>query len=62
MSDTNEKEFSEGFMHDIADLLDMCVAGGTDSIELKFNVNNKTLRIDITFSIDTQTNDESKKE
>ena len=33
--------FSEGFMHDIADLLEMCIKGKTDTIEIEFDINGK---------------------
>jgi len=46
-----DKEFSEGFMHDIADLLELCSENKTDSTELYFNINGNTLKIDITFEI-----------
>lgn len=46
------KEFSEGFLHDIADLMDMCYDNDTDSVELYFTVKNKKLKLDITFSVD----------
>lgn len=36
-----DKKFSEGFMHDIADLLEICSGGNTDTIELSFDVNGK---------------------
>ena len=45
------KEFSEGFMQDIADLLEVCSENKTDNIELYFNINGKTLKMDITFEI-----------
>lgn len=44
------KEFSEGFMHDIADLLTYCMENKTDSLELNFDINGKELKVDITFS------------
>lgn len=46
-----EKEFSEGFMHDIADLLDLCVENGTDNLEIKIPINGKMLNIEICFSV-----------
>lgn len=45
------KEFSEGFMHDIADLLKMCSDNNTDNMELEFDIGGKTLNVNITFSI-----------
>ena len=46
-----DKEFSEGFMNDIADLLKFCMKNNTNNIELNFNINGRELNIDITFSI-----------
>ena len=45
------KDFSEGFMHDIADLLEYCVENKTDSLELNFEINGTKLQVDIAFSI-----------
>lgn len=45
-----DKEFSEGFLHDMADLLEYCVENKTDSLELHFNINGNELKVDITFS------------
>lgn len=45
------KEFSEGFMQDIADLLEFCLENKTDGMELCFNINGSTLKVDITFEI-----------
>lgn len=48
---SNRKEFSDGFMQDIADLLEWCVKNQTDSIGLTFNIDGKVLDLDITFSV-----------
>ena len=48
-----EKEFSEGFLHDLADLLDYCKDNKTDSIDLHFAFGNKRLKMNIVFSIDS---------
>ena len=45
------KEFSEGFMQDIADLLEICMNNGTDGMELTFNIKGNALTLDLTFSI-----------
>ena len=45
------KKFSEGFMHDMADLLEACMKGNTDTVELDFDINGNQLNIEITFSI-----------
>lgn len=46
-----DKEFSEGFMQDIADLLEFCLENKTDGMELCFDINGNALKIDITFEI-----------
>lgn len=46
------KDFSKGFMHDIADLLDCCMENETDHLELDFDFNGKVLKVDITFSVE----------
>ena len=48
-----EKEFSEGFLHDLADLMDYCKDNKTDSIDLHFVCGNKRLKMNIVFSIDS---------
>ena len=45
------KEFSEGFMQDIAELLELCADNEIDGVELDFNINGKTLTLDLTFSV-----------
>ena len=40
-----EKEFSEGFLHDLADLMDYCKDNKTDSIDLHFVFGNKRLKM-----------------
>ncbi|SHK34354.1 hypothetical protein [Hespellia stercorisuis] len=46
-----EKEFSEGFMHNIADLLDICAKNNTDNVDLEIDVNGRTLKVNITFQL-----------
>ena len=46
-----EKEFSEGFMQDLADLLQYCMENKTDSVELGFDYRKSHLQVDITFSV-----------
>lgn len=46
-----DKEFSEGFMQDIADLLEYCLENKTDGMELCFDINGNTLKVDIAFEI-----------
>ena len=45
-----DKDFSEGFMHDIADLLEYCAENNTDNVDLTFTFGNKELNLNITFS------------
>ncbi len=44
-------EFSEEFIHNIAQILELCYEHNTDTAELSLNVNGKKLHIEITFSI-----------
>ena len=46
-----DKDFSEGFMHDIADLLECCKENNTDNVDLKFTFEDLELKVNITFSI-----------
>ena len=55
-----EKEFSEGFLHDLADLMDYCKDNKTDSIDLHFIFGNKRLKMNIVFSIDEESRKETK--
>ena len=45
-----DKEFSEGFLHDLADLLEFCSNNNTDTIELYFDLDGKELNVEMTFS------------
>lgn len=46
-----DKDFSEGFMLDIADLLEYCKENNTDTVNLKFALKDCELNVNITFSI-----------
>ena len=46
-----EKEFSEDFMQDLADLLQYCMENKTDSVKLGFDYDKTYLQVDITFSV-----------
>lgn len=46
-----DKKFTEGFMHDMGDLLQFCVENKTDNIDLEFVINGNKLKINITFSV-----------
>lgn len=47
-----DKKFSEGFIRDLGNILQLCVDGNTDSITLKFEVNGKQLHVDMTFYVE----------
>ena len=49
-----DKEFSEGFLHDLADLLDMCSKGDTDTISLSFDINGRQLNVEMAFSVENK--------
>ena len=44
-------EFSNGFIQDMASLLEMCMENETDNLEVEFDFNGTKLNVDITFSI-----------
>ena len=46
-----EYEFSKDFMQDIVNIVDFCIANKTDSTTIEFDINGKTLVIDMNFSI-----------
>ena len=46
-----DKEFSEGFILDIADLLELCMKKNTDNITINLLLGDTTLNVDITFSV-----------
>ncbi len=46
-----EHEFSDGFMQDIAFLLESCSENKASSTSLEFNIGGKELTIDMTFKI-----------
>ena len=46
-----KKEFSEGFMHDLADLLQTCSENKTDNVDLTFEIAGCLLGVNITFSV-----------
>lgn len=47
----DDKEFSEGFMYDLADLLKLCMENKTDNVDLCFDFNGTALGVNITFSV-----------
>lgn len=49
--DNMDKNFSNGFMQDIADLLEVCMENKTDNVDLNFDINGVHLGVNITFSI-----------
>lgn len=46
-----DKDFSERFMLDIADLLEYCTENNTDNVDLIFTFRDKELSVNIAFSI-----------
>ncbi len=51
-------EFSEGFRKTIADILDLCVKGGTDSCVIEVEVKKDVkLMVDMKFSVEDKRND-----
>lgn len=40
-----DKDFSESFMHDIAELLDFCKESKTDNVDLKFAFEDLELNV-----------------
>lgn len=45
-----DKDFSKGFMLDIADLFECCVENNTDNVDLIFTFGDKELSVNIAFS------------
>lgn len=50
--ETVEKQYSEGFLHDLADLLELCKNNNTNSATVDFTIGGKKLKMDITFSVE----------
>lgn len=48
------KRFSDGFKKDLQDLLVDCVEHDTDTVNLKFDIEDTTLNVDIVFSVDEE--------
>lgn len=46
------REFSKEFMNDLAYLLELCSNQNTDTIELRFDINDKKLNVEMIFSIE----------
>lgn len=47
----SNKEFSPGFQHDVADLLEMCMDNQTDNITIDMEYPKGILEIDMTFKV-----------
>lgn len=47
---TEEKTFSDGFINDLIDLIQRCIANGTNSVNLSTEVDDVVVSIDIAFS------------
>lgn len=54
--ETVERQYSEGFLHDLADLLELCKNNNTNSVTVDFTMGGKKLKMDITFSIEGENN------
>ena len=46
-----DNQFSEGFMHDLGKLLEMCCMANTDNLEVDFTINGNRLKVKFVFSI-----------
>lgn len=46
-----DKEFSEGFIHDLADIMGYCKEKNTDGCQVELDCGEYTLVVDFTFSI-----------
>lgn len=46
-----DKKFSEGFLHDIVDLMEMCKENNTDNVDLTYSFDDYELNVNITFSV-----------
>lgn len=46
------KNFSEGFIHDMADLMQLCVDNNTDNLAIELDINGKTLKIEMSFKVE----------
>ena len=46
------KEFSNGFIKDLADIIDSCIENHTDGGTIKLEFNNKILNVEMKFSVE----------
>ena len=46
-----QKDFSPGFQHDIADLLELCSENETDSLTIDMEYPTGVLEVDLTFRV-----------
>lgn len=46
------KEFSDGFIKDLADIIDSCIENHTDCGTIKLEFDNKMLNVEMKFSVD----------
>lgn len=46
-----KKEFSAGFIHDLADMLEICQDNKTDNVEIEMEFGGHTLLVDIRFEV-----------
>lgn len=46
-----EKEFSEEFWHDLADVIEFCEKNGTNRCDFEFEIDGMVLTVDFAFSL-----------
>lgn len=46
------KEFSNGFIQDLADVINSCIENQTDSATIKFEFDGRILNVEMKFSVD----------
>lgn len=46
------KEFSDGFIKDLADIIDSCIENQTDSATIKFEFGGRILNVEMKFSVE----------
>lgn len=46
------KEFSNGFIQDLADVIDSCIENQTDGATIKFEFDGRILNVEMKFSVE----------
>lgn len=44
-----DKNFSQDFMNDLVDVIEVCMKNNTDNIQMEFDIGGNTLLVDMTF-------------